>query len=103
MSLLAIENVFDVPLPIVAAFTGILGIIGSFLNVVIHRIPLEQSIVFEFCLPVVSHAFARLRQYSDSELLNPAGPLSLVPQSHFDPLSNRRSFDRAALRCCRLA
>ncbi|MFY9620710.1 MAG: prepilin peptidase [Pyrinomonadaceae bacterium] len=47
MSLLAIENVFDVPLPIVAAFTGILGaIIGSFLNVVIHRIPLEQSIVF---------------------------------------------------------
>src|SRR5687767_4255227 len=47
MSLLAIENVFDVPLPIVAAFTGILGaIIGSFLNVVIHRVPLEQSIVF---------------------------------------------------------
>ena len=47
MSLLAIENVLDVPLPIVAAFTGILGaIIGSFLNVVIHRIPLEQSIVF---------------------------------------------------------
>ena len=47
MSLLAIENVLDVPLPIVAAFTGILGaIIGSFLNVVIHRIPLEKSIVF---------------------------------------------------------
>jgi leader peptidase (prepilin peptidase)/N-methyltransferase len=47
MSLLAIENVFDVPLPIVAAFTGLLGaIIGSFLNVVIHRIPLEKSIVF---------------------------------------------------------
>ena len=47
MSLLAIENVFDVPLPIVAAFTAILGaIIGSLLNVVIHRIPLEKSIVF---------------------------------------------------------
>ena len=47
MSLLAIENVLDVPLPIVAAFAGVLGaIIGSFLNVVIHRVPLEQSIVF---------------------------------------------------------
>src|ERR1044072_8905952 len=47
MSLLAIENVVDVPLPIVAAFAGILGaIIGSFLNVVIHRVPREQSIVF---------------------------------------------------------
>ena len=35
------------PLPIACTMAGILGaIIGSFLNVVIHRVPLEQSIVF---------------------------------------------------------
>src|ERR1051325_1050284 len=43
----AIDRAFDVPLPIVCAFVGAIGaIIGSFLNVVIHRIPLGQSIVF---------------------------------------------------------
>ncbi len=47
----------------------------------------------------MSHAFARVRQHSDSEFLNPAGPLSLVSQSDFDPLSNRRGVDRAAFRC----
>lgn len=47
MSLLAIENALPVPLPVVYAFTGIFGaMIGSFLNVVIHRVPQEQSIVF---------------------------------------------------------
>jgi leader peptidase (prepilin peptidase) / N-methyltransferase len=46
MTLLAIENALAVPLPIACTFTGVLGaMIGSFLNVVIHRVPLEQSIV----------------------------------------------------------
>lgn len=47
MILPATENAFDVPLPVACAFVGVLGaIIGSFLNVVIHRVPLQQSIVF---------------------------------------------------------
>jgi leader peptidase (prepilin peptidase)/N-methyltransferase len=41
------ENALLPPLPVACALMGILGaLIGSFLNVVIHRLPREQSIVF---------------------------------------------------------
>jgi leader peptidase (prepilin peptidase)/N-methyltransferase len=47
MILPAIENALDLPLPLACAIMGVFGaIIGSFLNVVIHRLPREQSIVF---------------------------------------------------------
>src|SRR5438552_2517653 len=46
MILQATEIVFGVPRWIVIAFMAVLGaMIGSFLNVVIHRLPREQSIV----------------------------------------------------------
>lgn len=44
---LSIENALAPPLPIACVIVGVLGaMIGSFLNVVIHRLPREQSIVF---------------------------------------------------------
>ena len=47
MILPATENVLDLPLPLACAIMGVFGaLIGSFLNVVVHRLPREQSIVF---------------------------------------------------------
>ena len=47
MNVTAIDRAIDVPIPIACAFLGVVGaIIGSFLNVVIHRLPREESIVF---------------------------------------------------------
>lgn len=41
------EIAFGLPFPILCAFVAMLGaILGSFLNVVIHRLPREESIVF---------------------------------------------------------
>jgi len=42
-----IEDALALPLPLACAFMAVFGaVIGSFLNVVIHRLPREQSIVF---------------------------------------------------------
>ena len=69
MSLLAIENYVAVPLPIACAVAGILGaIIGSFLNVVIHRVPREQSIVFPNSACPSCHA--ALRPYDNIPILS---------------------------------
>src|SRR6266478_8141341 len=47
MNLPAIENATAPTLPVACALMAVLGaMIGSFLNVVIHRLPREQSIVF---------------------------------------------------------
>src|ERR1051325_9510777 len=43
----AIDRALDAPLPVVCAFMAMVGaVIGSFLNVVIHRVPREQSVIF---------------------------------------------------------
>src|SRR5207237_6096977 len=69
MSLSPVESSLAVPLPIACALLAVVGaIIGSFLNVVIHRVPREQSIVF----PNSScpHCHAPIRAYDNIPILS---------------------------------
>jgi leader peptidase (prepilin peptidase)/N-methyltransferase len=86
---MATEFVFGVPRWIVIAFMALLGaMIGSFLNVVIHRLPREQSIVlpksacpacgaaihFYDNIPILSFLILRGRCRSCREAISPRYP-----------------------------
>jgi leader peptidase (prepilin peptidase)/N-methyltransferase len=63
------ENALAPPLPVACALMGILGaMIGSFLNVVIHRLPREQSIVFPNSTCPKCHA--RIKTYDNIPILS---------------------------------
>jgi len=66
---LSIENALAPPLPVACALMGVVGaMIGSFLNVVIHRLPREQSIVFpNSTCPTCS---ARIKAYDNIPILS---------------------------------
>ena len=85
----AIDSAFDAPLPIVCAFMAAVGaLIGSFLNVAIHRIPREQSIVLPSSkcpkcraeikpydnIPVISYLILRGRCRSCGVSISPRYP-----------------------------
>ena len=85
----AIDSALDAPLPIVCAFMAAVGaLIGSFLNVVIHRIPREQSIVLPSSkcpkcraeikpydnIPVISYLILRGRCRSCGVSISPRYP-----------------------------
>ena len=117
MSLLAIENVVAVPLPVACTLAGILGaVIGSFLNVVIHRVPREQSIVLPSSkcpkcraeikaydnIPVVSYLILRGRCRSCGVSISPRYPavealtgLLFAAVAWHDGLSYALAFDLA--------
>jgi len=66
---LLIESPIAPPLPVACAVMGLLGaMIGSFLNVVIHRIPREESIVFPNSTCPRCHA--RIRPYDNIPILS---------------------------------
>ena len=86
---LLIEGLFGLPLWLTCAFVAIFGaIIGSFLNVVIHRLPREESIVFPnsrcpFCsaeigaldnLPIISYLVLRGRCRACRARISPRYP-----------------------------
>jgi leader peptidase (prepilin peptidase) / N-methyltransferase len=66
---LSLENALAPPLPVACALMGVLGaMIGSFLNVVIHRLPREQSIVFPNSTCPRCHA--RIKAYDNIPILS---------------------------------
>jgi leader peptidase (prepilin peptidase)/N-methyltransferase len=66
---LSIENALALPLPVACALAGVAGaMIGSFLNVVIHRLPREQSIVFPNS--TCPRCSARIRAYDNIPILS---------------------------------
>jgi leader peptidase (prepilin peptidase) / N-methyltransferase len=69
MNVPTIDRALDVPLPFACAFFGFVGAaIGSFLNVVIHRIPREQSIVFPNS--ACPHCRAAIKPYDNIPVLS---------------------------------
>lgn len=117
MILPAIENPLALPLPFACALMAVFGaIIGSFLNVVIHRLPREQSIVFPHSacpschvpikfydnLPVVSFLLLRGRCRACGASISPRYPiveaitaLAFVAVTWHDGLSFALGFDLA--------
>ena len=117
MILPAIENPLALPLPFACALMAVFGaIIGSFLNVVIHRLPREQSIVFpnSACpschvpikfydnLPIVSFLLLRGRCRACGVSISPRYPiveaitaLAFVAVTWHDGLSFALGFDLA--------
>ena len=113
----AIDSAFDAPLPIVCAFMAAVGaLIGSFLNVVIHRIPREQSIVLPSSkcpkcraeikpydnIPVISYLILRGRCRSCGVSISPRYPavealtgLLFAAVTWHDGLSYALAFDLA--------
>src|SRR3981081_3176495 len=66
---LSIENALAPPLPVACALMGVVGaMIGSFLNVVIHRLPREQSIVFPNS--TCPRCSARIKAYDNIPILS---------------------------------
>jgi len=66
---LSIENALAPSLPVACVFVGVLGaMIGSFLNVVIHRLPREQSIVFPNS--TCPRCSARIKAYDNIPVLS---------------------------------
>ncbi len=63
------ESALATPLPVACIFAGVLGaVIGSFLNVVIHRVPREESIVFPNSACPKCHA--AIRAYDNIPILS---------------------------------